>query len=90
MHLLSEVPYQPDTSRVFDGMASDPWAVFLDSGRPGSEAGRYDILTSDPGTTLVTKGGFTEIRTAGENFGGHARTRSHCSGSRWEIVSPIG
>ncbi|WP_038038748.1 MULTISPECIES: aminodeoxychorismate synthase component I [unclassified Thioalkalivibrio] len=65
MHLLSEVPYQPDTSRVFDGMASDPWAVFLDSGRPGSEAGRYDILTSDPGTTLVTKGGFTEIRTRG-------------------------
>lgn len=63
MRFLSEVPYQPDTSRLFDGIASDPWAVFLDSGRPGSVMGRYDIVTSDPGTTLVTRGGNTEIRT---------------------------
>lgn len=63
MRLLSEVPYLADTSRLFDGIASNPWAVFLDSGRPGSATGRYDIVASDPGTTLVTRGGSTEVCT---------------------------
>ena len=63
MRFLSEVPYLPDTSSLFDGIASDPWAVYLDSGQPGSTMGRYDIVTSDPGVTLVTRGESTEIST---------------------------
>ncbi|MFO7902747.1 MAG: aminodeoxychorismate synthase component I [Pirellulaceae bacterium] len=63
MRLLSEIPYIPDTTRLFDGLAGDPWAAYLDSGRPGSTMGRYDIVVTDPGITLVTRGGCTEIRT---------------------------
>ncbi|MCW8906673.1 MAG: aminodeoxychorismate synthase component I [Sedimenticola sp.] len=59
-----ELPYSADTSRLFDAIASRPWAVFLDSGVPGTRQGRYDILTCDPQLTLVTRGSQTRLREA--------------------------
>ncbi|HEX5538781.1 MAG TPA: aminodeoxychorismate synthase component I, partial [Methylophilaceae bacterium] len=41
-----------------------PWAVYLDSGQPGSHYGHYDIMAAKPVTTLVTEGEHTEIRTS--------------------------
>ncbi len=41
-----------------------PWAVWLDSGRPFSRQGRFDILSADPVATLVTQGNTTIWRTA--------------------------
>ena len=61
-HLLSSLPYHPDSAALFDGIADEPWSVFLDSGRPRSTAGRYDILAARPSVTLVTRAGMTEIR----------------------------
>ena len=61
MCLLTEIPYQPDSSRLFAAIAQQPWAVFLDSGRPSIQSGRYDILAADPYMTLSTFGGQTEI-----------------------------
>jgi para-aminobenzoate synthetase component 1 len=62
---LSALPYRADSAELFEAIADEPWAVFLDSGRPRSTAGRYDILAAHPSTTLVTRGGMTEIRHYG-------------------------
>ncbi len=62
LSLLSELPYQTDSAVLFATLAHRPWAVFLDSGRPYSAAGRYDILAADPYLTLCTRGTVTVLR----------------------------
>jgi para-aminobenzoate synthetase component 1 len=59
---LTPLPYHPDSAPLFEVIADEPWSVFLDSGRPRSTAGRFDILAARPTTTLVTRGDLTEIR----------------------------
>lgn len=59
--LLTELPYQEDSAAVFGVIAYRPWAMLLDSGRPGSSYGRYDIMVADPVITLTTRGDLTEI-----------------------------
>lgn len=61
---VREFPYRPDSAPVFEGLVGRAWPVLLDSGRPASTRGRYDILTADPRLTLVTRGDRTEIRDA--------------------------
>ncbi len=61
---IREFPYRPDSSPFFETLVGRAWPVFLDSGRPASTLGRYDILTADPRVTLVTLGDRTEIRDA--------------------------
>jgi para-aminobenzoate synthetase component I len=59
--------YCQDSSSLFALIANEPWAVFLDSGRPVSQYGRYDIMVCDPFCTLVTQGEVTTIAdSAGE------------------------
>ncbi len=59
--LIAELPYREDGSELFAALAHKPWAMLLDSGRPGSSYGRYDIMVADPVITLVTRGDLTEI-----------------------------
>ncbi|MCX7627059.1 MAG: aminodeoxychorismate synthase component I [Methylophilaceae bacterium] len=59
--LLAELPYPQDSTILFARLAARPWAMYLDSGRPASERGRYDILVADPVITLTTRGDLTEI-----------------------------
>ena len=59
--LLTELPYQPDSARLFEAIADLPWAVFLDSGRHHPAQSRYDILSAQPYVRLVTRGPLTEI-----------------------------
>jgi para-aminobenzoate synthetase component 1 len=42
------LPYQPNPSALFAKIANAPHAVLLDSGRPGSVRGRYDIASAWP------------------------------------------
>jgi para-aminobenzoate synthetase component 1 len=63
--MLTEIPYHADSAALFEAIADNPWAVFLDSGRPYSEQGRYDIISADPVQTLLTRGTATEIRRGG-------------------------
>lgn len=60
MTWLNELPYTPDSSRLFEIIADRPWAMFLDSGHPHT-SGRWDILTADPSATFVTRGPVTEL-----------------------------
>ena len=59
--LSFQLPYFSDSSALFSSIADQPWSVFLDSGFPYSNQGRYDIIAADPVCTLVTQGNITEI-----------------------------
>lgn len=61
MRLLTELPYVEDSSRIFESLAHRPWAVYLDSGRPYCQTGRFDLLAADPYVTIVTRGEKTLI-----------------------------
>ncbi len=63
--LISPLPYFADSAVLFSAIADQPWAVFLDSGYPYSDQGRYDIIAAEPVTTLVTQGEITQINRNG-------------------------
>ncbi len=62
---VTPLPYFADSAALFSPLANKPWAVFLDSGYPHSQQGRYDIIAADPVCTLVTHGEITEINRQG-------------------------
>jgi para-aminobenzoate synthetase component I len=72
--LIHELPYHHDSALLFERIAHQPWAMLLDSGqmldvntgRAGSQYGRYDILVAEPFITLVTRGEQTEITQNGQ------------------------
>ncbi len=55
------LPYNEDSSLLFESIADKPWSVFLDSGFPANHQGRYDIISCDPVITLLTTGNTTKI-----------------------------
>lgn len=63
--LIALLPYFPDSAELFSVCAGKAWAVFLDSGFPESNQGRYDIIAAEPLCTLVTHGEITEITSNG-------------------------
>src|SRR3954468_21304811 len=63
MALRTELPYRPDSAALFECVADEPWAGFLDSGGHHLTQSRYDIIAARPHTTLVTRGKLTEIRS---------------------------
>ena len=58
---MTELPYRKDSSTVFANIAAKPWSIFLDSGHPYIDSGRYDIFASQPYATLTTFGDETTI-----------------------------
>ncbi len=58
---ISELPYSRDSVSLFNSIAAEEWAVFLDSGYPMIDRGRYDILAARPWKTLTTCGRQTTI-----------------------------
>lgn len=69
--LKHALPYASDSSALFERIAHLPWPMFLDSGKPQSEYGRYDILVAQPFATIVSdevgmNGIKTEIRHEGQ------------------------
>lgn len=54
--LIRDFDYRPDAGPYMERLLDHPWPVWLDSGRPFSDQGRFDILTADPVATLVTRG----------------------------------
>ena len=66
--LIHQLPYFEDSAELFASIATQPWAVFLDSGFPSSKQGHFDIIGVDPVCTLVTRGNQTEISKNGETY----------------------
>ena len=58
---LVELDYARDSALLFSRIAGEPWSIFLDSGYPLIDRGRYDIMTARPYRTLVTYGDETRI-----------------------------
>jgi len=63
--LIAPLPYFSDSAELFSACVDKAWAVFLDSGFPHSNQGRYDIIAAEPVCTLVTHGEITEITRNG-------------------------
>lgn len=61
MPLLAELDYPENSTDLFARIAHRPWAMWLDSGHPGSSSGRFDIMVADPVVTLTTRGELTEV-----------------------------
>ncbi len=60
---ITELDYLADTVQRFRAFAHAPWCALLDSGRPGSQQGRFDIFSAEPYVTLTARGEVTEITT---------------------------
>jgi para-aminobenzoate synthetase component 1 len=71
--LKHEISYYHDSAALFERIANQAWAMFLDSGQmldavtgqPASQYGRYDIIVAEPFITLVTCGETTTITQNG-------------------------
>ncbi|MDP1665957.1 MAG: aminodeoxychorismate synthase component I [Methylobacter sp.] len=63
--LIAPLPYFSDSAELFSACVDKAWAVFLDSGFPHSNQGRYDIIAAEPVCTLITHGEITEITRNG-------------------------
>ncbi len=61
---LTPVEYFAESTPWFEALRHLPHPVWLDSGRPGSPYGRYDILAADPIKLLSTRGQYTRITHA--------------------------
>ncbi|MEZ5529096.1 MAG: aminodeoxychorismate synthase component I [Porticoccaceae bacterium] len=58
---ILDFPYRPDAESLFEAVRDMPDAIWLDSGKPRSLSGRFDIITSHPGSTLETRGAITTL-----------------------------
>ncbi len=58
---LTELPYCRDSAQLFYHLADEDWSIFLDSGYPYIDLGRYDVLAARPYITLKTFADETEI-----------------------------
>ena len=58
---LTELPYCRDSSLLFTPLAKEHWSIFLDSGYPYIDLGRYDIIAARPYIMLKTFADETEI-----------------------------
>lgn len=58
---LAELPYHRNSEDLFGLISAEPWSIFLDSGYPQIDSGRYDILASRPYMTFTTYGSDTYV-----------------------------
>ena len=66
--LIAELPYQSDSSLLFDSIADEQWAVFLDSSQPAAIQGRYDIIAARPNTRITTQNGVSQVETWSDSY----------------------
>jgi para-aminobenzoate synthetase component 1 len=56
-----ELPYQADSAALFALMRDLPDAIWLDSGKPLSSQGRYDLISASPDSVIETRGDLSTI-----------------------------
>jgi para-aminobenzoate synthetase component I len=61
---IVDFPYRPDAEQLFGAVRDLPDAIWLDSGKPRSLYGRFDIISAQPDTLLETVGKTTRIITS--------------------------
>jgi len=58
---IQEIPYQPDSENLFAAVRDLPDAIWLDSGKPRSTQGRFDIISASPDALIETNGQVSTI-----------------------------
>ena len=58
------IDYHVDGNAIFSKLYDLPYACWLDSGKPRSQLGRYDIISALPALRLVTQDNITTIHSA--------------------------
>ncbi len=58
---IQEIPYQPNSEQLFEAVRDLPDAIWLDSGKPGSTQGRFDIISACPDALIETRGSLSTI-----------------------------
>jgi para-aminobenzoate synthetase component I len=58
---IQEIPYQPNSDALFQAVRDLPDAIWLDSGKPGSTQGRFDIISACPDAHIETRGAVSTI-----------------------------
>lgn len=52
---ITAYPFTEDSSQLFKKIAHLPWAIYLDSGQPYGQQGRFDIISADPSKIFTTQ-----------------------------------
>jgi para-aminobenzoate synthetase component 1 len=58
---IQEISYQPDSKQLFASVRDLPDAIWLDSGKPHSSQGRFDIISACPDALIETNGQHSTI-----------------------------
>ncbi|MFT7491882.1 MAG: para-aminobenzoate synthetase component 1 [Pseudohongiellaceae bacterium] len=58
---VTAIPYQANCEALFSLLRDLPFACWLDSGKPASEYGRYDIISALPAVRLVSANNQTTV-----------------------------
>ncbi len=56
-----ELTYHPDSQTIFNCLKDLPYSCWLDSGKPASHYGRYDIMSALPVKRIITLGKTTRV-----------------------------
>ncbi len=67
-YLFEELPYQPDSSLLFEKFVNEPWSVFLDSNQPEAVHGRYDIISSRPKVRISCHQNVSQIDSSSDSL----------------------
>ena len=66
--IVEDLAYQSDSTTLFDKVVDESWSIFLDSNKPNSIQGRYDIIVARPRVTIISKDKKTQVQTWSETF----------------------
>ncbi|HWV14299.1 MAG TPA: aminodeoxychorismate synthase component I [Cellvibrio sp.] len=77
---LIAIPYLTDSAEWFHRIRHLPQAIWLDSGRPQSDYGRFDILSAAPALSFETRGAVTAITQNG--------SVTYSSDNPFELLAP--
>lgn len=58
---VQAIPYHENSEALFNLIRDLPYACWLDSGKPKSHFGRYDIISAIPSVRLVSERGITSV-----------------------------
>lgn len=68
MPIIIELPYPDDREVFFAPLSEMPWAMWLDSGEPGTSSGRQDLIAAFPRIVLVARGAEVLIQEDGKEW----------------------
>ena len=58
---IQDLPYRSDSETLFSALRDLPDAIWLDSGKPRSLQGRFDIISASPDALIETRGALSII-----------------------------